>query len=318
MKFAHPAWLILAASAIPAGVLAEIARRASVRRLKALGGRPGSGSFRRRVLLPAAALALLAGAAAGPTWGYRDVPARAAETDLVVAFDTSGSMLTRDLAPDRFSVARRFARELLRQVPSEVRVALVRMEGEGEVVVPLTLDRAAVVGALDELSARGAVQPGSDLGDGLKKAAALLSARDARSRAILLISDGEDLDQGLDPAGKECAERRIPIDTVCAGTTTGGPVPARGGGFVRDSSGQTVVSRAHPDVLGGIAAKTGGRAIVLGRAMSSPSSIAAAVAKLAREGPSRTSREPADRSAIPLFLGFITACLSLAPARSAA
>jgi Ca-activated chloride channel homolog len=187
MRFAHPAWLVLAAAAIPAGLLAEIARRASGRRLRALGGRPGSASFWRRVVLPGAALALLGAAAAGPTWGYRDVPARVAESDLVLAFDTSGSMLTKDLAPDRFSVARRFARELLRQLPGEIRVALVRMEGEGEVIVPLTLDRAAVIGALDELSPRGAVQPGSDLGDGLKKAEALLAARDARSRAILLV-----------------------------------------------------------------------------------------------------------------------------------
>lgn len=151
----------------------------------------------------------------------------------------------------------------------------------------------------------------------MKKAEALLAARDARGRAILLVSDGEDLDGGLAPAARECAERRIPIDTVCAGTTSGGPVPARGGGFVRDASGETVVSRAHPDVLEGIAARTRGRAIVVDRGLASPAGIAAAVAKIAREGPSRTSREPADRSAIPLILGFLAACLSLAPPRSA-
>lgn len=160
MSFAHPSWLWLAASAIPAAVLAALAWRASRRRLRALGSRAGRSSFRRRVLLPCVALALLGLAAAGPTWGYRDVPARAAETDLVLALDTSGSMLTKDLPPDRFSVARRFARELLHEVPAEVRVALVRMEGEGEVVVPLTLDRAAVIGALDELSRAGPFSPG--------------------------------------------------------------------------------------------------------------------------------------------------------------
>ena len=297
MIFAEPRWLWGIAAAPLAAAAADAARRralAAVRRLDPrFRPRP-----RWRALLPAAGTALLAAALARPEWGFRRVAAASPETDVAILLDTSGSMLARDAAPDRFGAARLFARDFLRRLPETARVAVVRVEGDGEVVCPLTLDRDAAENALEELTPRGADAPGSDLGRGVRAAAALLSARPSRTRAIVLLSDGEDLDAGLREAADECRRRGIAIHTVVAGTEAGAAVPSRSGGILTDG-GSPVVSRAHPADLALLARDAGGRS-ASARNPAAAAALAASFDPRSAAGRGGPVREPVSRRGWPL------------------
>lgn len=302
MSFARPEWLWLLAGVPVLVILAEAAHRRAASRTRSLDPRfPGAGSALRQACLGAAA-AGLAVALAGPRWGMRETALEVPETDVVFLMDTSGSMLTRDVSPDRFSRVRAFARELLRDLPAPARTGLVRVEGEGEVLAPLTLDHVALANALGEVVPRGAVVPGSDLGDGLRKAEALLSSRGARGRAVVLFSDGEDLDANLVEQAAACRARGIVVDAVLVGTEGGGPVPARGGGFLLDGSGRPVLSHADASAMRRVASLTGGQFLDASPAAVSPALLAASLARLESGPEQRRSREPVDRSAWALGL----------------
>jgi Ca-activated chloride channel family protein len=296
MSFARPEALwLLAASPSLAAILWTAQNRAA-RRMRSLSPRFSAGRAGVRIALSAACAAALALALAGPRWGLREMSRQVAETDVVLLVDTSGSMLAHDVSPDRFARVRMFGRSLLRMLPPTARVGLVRVEGEAEVLSPLTLDHAAVENAFLEIVPRGAAVPGSDLGDGLRKAEALLASRESRGRAVVLFSDGEDLGANLEDEASACGRRGIVIETVLAGTEKGGPVPAREGGFQRDGAGRPVVSRAGPAAMRNIAGRTGGVFTDASPPTSSASPLAASLSRLESSPRGHRQREPVDRS----------------------
>lgn len=298
MTFSDPRWLWGALAAlilVPTAAAAHRRALAAVRRIDpAWRGRSGA-----RAVLPALAAALLCAALARPQWGLRAVAAAESASDVVLLVDTSGSMLARDVPPDRFTRARLFARDFLRALPASTRVAIVRVEGDGEVVSPLTLDRAASEDAIEELAPRGASAPGSDLGRGLRTAAALLAARHAAAESIVLVSDGEDLDAGMREAAAECRRRGIVLDAAIVGTPAGAPVPARGGGIL-SADGGPVVSRAHPDALAAIAAESGGKLVDPVAVPRAAEVLAAAAGRSGSRAGRSPLREPVPRGSWPL------------------
>lgn len=311
MRWAEPLWLWGVPGALCLGMLLRAAQLRALRFTRRIDPQFAGRGVLRACFLPAICLALLFAALARPQWGYRRVPSLSGHGDLVLVLDTSGSMLTRNVSPDRFSKAKIFARDLLRDLPDLWRVGLVRVEGEGSVISPLTLDRDALRNSLDELAPRGSDTPGSDLGDGIRKAIALLSSRASPTRDIILFSDGEDLDEGLDAAIREAGRRGIRVDTVCSGTPAGGPVPARGGGFVTESRGP-VVSRADPEKMKSIAAGTGG---IFLAAEASPGTLAARLRSPGSASSGWSNREPADRSTWPLSLAILAWSAAQLPRR---
>ena len=149
MRWAEPVWLWGIAVSFFVGLLLRVAQLRALRFTRRIDPRFSGRGIWRACVLPAACIALLSAALAHPQWGYRRVASASAESDAVLVLDTSGSMLTRDVSPDRFSRARLFARDLLRELPDTLRIGLVRVEGEGSVVSPLTLDRDALRNSLD-------------------------------------------------------------------------------------------------------------------------------------------------------------------------
>ena len=314
MTWAEPRWLWMTAAAPLVAWVLDLARRRAFRAVHRIDPAfPRRGGA--RVLLPAAAVALLFAALAGPSWGFRRALTATPENDIVFLLDTSGSMLARDAAPDRFTLARLFARDLLRRLPESVRTAIVRVEGEGEVTCPLTLDRAAAESSLEDLAPRGADVSGSDLGRGVRKALALLAARPARAKSIVLFSDGEDLDAGLMEAVAECRRRGVILNTVAVGTPAGAPVPARDGMMLTDG-GAPVVSRARPGDLEAVARATGGKFANISLSPPAAKTFADALRETSRTGPGRApGREPVSRTAWPLAGAIAAWTLWWAPTR---
>jgi Ca-activated chloride channel family protein len=207
-------------------------------------------------LLALLALATLLIALARPE---RTVAAQRREATVVMVTDTSGSMLAKDVRPDRLTAAREAARTLTRQVPEDFRLGLVKFGSTAEQVVDPTTDRTRMYLALRQLSVKGATAMGEGLQLGLDAARTPVPDGLGGTRrlpaSIVLLSDGANT-RGDDPidVAQEAKRAGIRIYTVALGTPSGILESPRKDGSIRREN-------VPPDTLTlqEIARETGGR-----------------------------------------------------------
>lgn len=215
---------------------------------------------RRRALRAgarSAALLLLAVAIAGPLWGFRWEEVHREGIDLIVAIDTSRSMLATDVKPSRLARAKLAVHDLVSQLHGD-RVGLVAFAGRAFAQCPLTLDYGAVAQSLDAIDVGIIPKGGTALAEAIDTAREAFEGREGKHQVIILITDGEDHEGKIKEAAARAAERGVKIHTVGLGTSEGELIPAESGGFVKDRAGQVVKSRLDEDTLKQIAVDTGG------------------------------------------------------------
>jgi len=210
-----------------------------------------------RAVVVAAAVLCLVVALAGPMWGFRWQEVHREGIDLVVAIDTSRSMLSNDVKPSRLARAKLAVQDLLAQLHGD-RVALVAFAGSAFVQCPLTLDYGAVAQSLDAFDVGLIPRGGTALATAIETSLAAFEGREGKHQAVVLITDGEDHEGKVDEASRQAGERGVKIYTVGIGTGEGELIPGESGGFVKDRSGQVVKSRLDEDTLRKIATDTGG------------------------------------------------------------
>jgi Ca-activated chloride channel family protein len=226
---------------------------------------PGWTSRRPKVkaVIQVAAFALLAFAIAGPRVGSREVTVKRKGIDIVIAIDVSNSMLARDVSPSRLSKAKREVAGFLERVDGD-RVGLVAFAGDAYLQCPLTVDYGAARMFLDVLDTDSVTRQGTNLGAAIRTALTAFGAEEKTSKAIILVTDGEDLaGEGL-AAAEEAAKRGVRIDTIGIGSERGEPIPVVSedgspGGYKRDPSGEIVMTRLDPESLERIALAANGR-----------------------------------------------------------
>lgn len=258
---------------------------------------------RLRVALAAAGALFLALALLGPVRGFtlRDVQRKG--LDLVLCLDTSRSMLVQDIKPDRLTRAKREINGLLGQLDGD-RAALLSFAGDVRDVAPLTHDRETLAVFVDAQSPEDNLRGGTDIGGVLESALSLFDGRTGAHEAIVLLTDGEDLEgRGLAVARK-AQERGIHVYVVGMATSGGGKIPD-GRGFVRDEEGKEVVSTLDGKSLQQIAELTGGAYLSAeGSAFPLQELYEKRIAKLeTRELFAGKERIPHDRFQWPLVLG---------------
>lgn len=256
--------LVVAPAVLAIGWYGLAARARARRRLVSARNEPrflprySENRARLRLALGCAALVFLALALVGPVRGYtlRDVQRKG--LDIVVCVDTSRSMLVQDVKPDRLTRAKREVTGLLGKLRGD-RAALLAFAGDVREVAPLTHDRATLTAFVQTLSTEENLRGGTDLGVAIEKALSLFDGRTGAHEAIVLLTDGEDLEKrGLEVA-KKAKEQGIRVYVVGMGTQDGGKIPDDGGrGFVRDEAGREVVSALDGSSLAEIANLTGG------------------------------------------------------------
>jgi Ca-activated chloride channel homolog len=190
----------------------------------------------------------------------RTVAAQRKEATIVLVTDTSGSMLAKDVRPNRLTAAREAARTLSRQVPEDFRIGLVKFGSQAEQVLEPTTDRQRLNVALQQLSVKGATAMGDGLKLGLDAANTPIPDGLGGTRklptAIVLLSDGANTTGDNDPidVAQAAKKAKIKIYTVALGTPAGVLETKRADGSVKRES-------VPPDTLTlrDIARDTGGR-----------------------------------------------------------
>jgi len=210
----------------------------------------------RAVLLCGAVLAI-AVALAGPMWGFRWQQVQREGIDLIVAIDTSRSMLATDVKPNRLARAKLAVQDLLAQLGGD-RVGLVAFAGTAFLQCPLTLDFGAFSQSLDAIEAGIIPRGGTSIAAAIDTSLAAFEGRQAEHQALVVITDGEDHDGSLDDAIKRATDRGVKIYTVGIGTSEGELIPLEQGGFLKDRRGQVVKSRLDETTLQKVATDTGG------------------------------------------------------------
>lgn len=192
-------------------------------------------------------------ALAGPRWGYTDVQLFRPNSNLVVLLDISRSMDVDDVRPTRLSRARQELEDLLNQSQG-LRVGLIAFASVAHVISPVTEDYRAIQRVLPALSTDLVNLKGSRLTSALERAAQLFAGQPEDStHALLLISDGDFVEMGLEERIRRLASDGIRTHVLGIGTSEGGLVVDSNGRPLYDRTGKPVRSRLNESVLRSIA-----------------------------------------------------------------
>jgi len=232
-------------------------------------GRPVTALAWRRFFL-LTGLCWLVLALARPQWGTHEIEMRQRGTDVVVALDVSNSMRAQDVVPSRMTRAKAELAAFLDDY-DQGRVGLVLFAGQAFVQCPLTLDRGTAQLFLRMADTDMISTQGTAIASALETAGRLLvggrgdDAGEAR-QAILLVTDGEDLEGGWREAAQRCRDQGIVIVPVGVGEESGGLVPdPEREGFLKDDQGSVVMSRLDLASLQELAAAGPGIVFRIGR-----------------------------------------------------
>lgn len=266
-RFANPQYLWLL-TLIPlfvvlfAGVAAQrhrrLARFGNPDTLAELMPEVSNGRVVLKFILFCGAVALVVLAAARPQFGskLREEKARGVEMMLVV--DVSNSMLAEDFEPNRLERTKYAINRLFDGLKQD-RVGLIVFAGEPRVQLPITSDYRMAKAFARRIDPSQVSVQGTAIGKALEQALLSFSGEtdEKRSRAIILITDGENHDDDAVAVAKRAAEQGIRIYTIGIGTPEGAPIEIDGE-FIRDEQGEMVVSKLNEEMLAQIADLTGG------------------------------------------------------------
>ena len=177
--------------------------------------------------LKMAALALLIVALARPQSSSTNSTSSIEGIDIVMAMDVSGSMLARDLKPDRLTAAKNVASDFVKDRPGD-RMGLVIFSGETFTQVPLTTDHGVMLNMLSEMK-NGLIEDGTAIGDGLATSINRLKDSEAISKVIILLTDGMNNAGSVDPytAAEMAKLYGIRVYTIGVGTYGTAPYPVQ-------------------------------------------------------------------------------------------
>lgn len=169
-------------------------------------------------LLQLVAIAALIVALARPQTHDSERSSKVEGTDIVLCLDISSSMLATDLAPTRFQAAKDVARKFVSARPDD-NIGLVVFSGESLSLMPLTSDKSAVINAISNVD-MGALNDGTAIGDGLSSAINRLVSGKAKSKSIILLTDGTNNAGDVAPstAARIAKQKGIKIYTIGVGT----------------------------------------------------------------------------------------------------
>ena len=232
MNFLYPNILWLMAI-IPLIVLYYIfvARRKASLTVSTIGGRRAPRPFRYwlrplPIVLRMVAVALFIVALARPVNITEEHETTTDGIDIVMAMDISGSMLARDFTPDRLTSAKHLAAEFVANRRGD-RIAVVAFAGEAFTQAPLTSDQAVVETMLSRLRS-GVVEDGTAIGNGLATAINRLRESGAKSKVVILLTDGVNNRGQISPlmAAEIARDMGIKVYTIGVGTRGRAPYPA--------------------------------------------------------------------------------------------
>src|SRR5205085_6628841 len=249
-------------------------------------------------------------------WGYIYEDVKRKGLDLLFAVDTSRSMLSNDVQPNRLERVKLAAQDLVTQLEGD-RVGVIAFAGRAFLQAPLTIDYEAAVESINDLDTKIIPEGGTNISEAINLAEQTFGKSAAGNRALIIFTDGEELSGDAVKTAKAAADTGVTIFAIGVGTPQGSLIPVNsddgGTAFVKDSAGQVVKSKLDEKRLREIAQATGGLYFHLEsgpRTMSELYAQGLATMKAA-EFDARLSRTPIERYEWPLGAAMLAITMSI-------
>ena len=176
--------------------------------------------------------------------------------EIMIVLDVSNSMLAEDYSPNRLERAKLAISRLVDKLRDD-RIGLIVFAGNSFVQLPVTTDYVSAKMFLNSISTDSVPVQGTAIGDALNTAMRSFSAQSEKSRAIIIITDGENHEDDPVAVAKQAAEMGVRVFAIGVGSPEGKPIPVEGG-LLKDKDGEIVVTRLDEDVLKEIASEGNG------------------------------------------------------------
>ena len=161
--------------------------------------------------------------------------------EVLIALDISNSMLAQDVIPSRLEKSKLLIEDLVDHFTND-KVGLVVFAGDAFVQLPITNDYVSAKMFLQNINPSLITTQGTDLARAISLSQSCFTQREHIGRAIIVITDGEDHEGGALEAAREAYKKGINVFILGVGTSKGAPIPDGNGGYLKDNSGQTVLS----------------------------------------------------------------------------
>lgn len=221
----------------------------------------GEGRIKLRNILIVLAVLFMVAGLMRPQWGFKWQEVKKMGLDIVVALDVSNSMLAEDVKPNRLERSKLAIKDLVRKLKGD-RIGLIAFSGTAFLQCPLTLDYNGFMLALDDVDVLSVPVGGTSVTNAISKGIEVLKDTAGDEKVMILISDGEDLEGGVDRAIALARSNAVKIFTLGIGSAEGEliPIPGEKGkkGFLKDTEGNVVRTRLMEPMLQKIAMETGG------------------------------------------------------------
>ena len=192
-------------------------------------------------------------ALARPQYGTKVETRKRNGIEAIIAMDISNSMLAEDVRPNRLEKAKMMISNLVDNMVDD-KIGLVIYAGQAYVQLPITSDYVSAKMFLETISPSQIEMQGTDIAAAIDIAAKSFTTQQGVSRAIFIITDGEDNEGGAVEAARAAAQKGIHVYVLGVGEPAGAPIPVPGTGrYIIDNEGNTVISRLNEDMCREIA-----------------------------------------------------------------
>jgi Ca-activated chloride channel homolog len=197
---------------------------------------------------------------ARPQFGSRLEEVKKQGVEVIIALDVSNSMLAEDIQPNRLTRAKQAISKLVDNLDND-KIGLIVFAGDAYTQIPITTDYISAKMFLSTINTEMVPKQGTAIGAAINLAERSFSPGEGKSKALIIITDGENHEDDPVSEAEAASKAGIIIHTIGIGSNEGVPVPVTTGGkrdYLKDPEGVTVISKLDEDILKKIAISAGG------------------------------------------------------------
>jgi Ca-activated chloride channel family protein len=197
---------------------------------------------------------------ARPQFGSKIEDVKKQGVEVIIALDVSNSMLAEDIQPDRLTRAKQAISRLVDNLDND-KIGLVVFAGDAYTQIPVTTDYVSAKMFLSTISPNMVPKQGTSIGTAINLGIRSFSPGEGKSKAMIIITDGENHEDDPVSAAEEASKAGIVIHTIGIGSSEGVPVPVFNNGrkdFLKDVEGNTVITKLDEEILKKIAVSSNG------------------------------------------------------------
>lgn len=195
---------------------------------------------------------------AGPQFGSKLQTVKRKGIEVIIALDVSNSMMANDIKPNRLERSKQAISKMVEKLHND-KIGLVVFAGDAYIQLPITTDYASAKMFLSTINTSVVPIQGTAIGKAIDLSVKAFGPQTEASRAIIVITDGENHEDDAIAAAKKAQEKGIVVNTIGMGLPQGGPIPMEGSNnFVKDRSGNVVITKLDEESLRLIAENGGG------------------------------------------------------------